>query len=172
MDDFRPLILTATPEPRAQAHFQAMRDRHFPPERNVVPAHLTLFHHLPGSQIDDIAGRLKSLARLTPPLDAEVAGIRSLGGGTAYDIRCDALDDVRAELAHAWSSLLIPQDRQGFRPHVTFQNKVSGKAATALRDALVPDFTPWRFRIPALTLWRYLGGPWERLRDFAFRGAD
>jgi 2'-5' RNA ligase len=170
MDDPRPLILTAMPEPRAQAHFQAMRDRHFPPERNIVPAHLTLFHHLPGSQRSDIEARLKTLARLTPPLDAEVAGVRSLGGGTAYDIRCDGLLDVRAELAHAWATLLIPQDRQGFRPHITIQNKVRGGVARALRVSLAADLAPWRFRILCLTLWRYLGGPWERLRDFPFRG--
>jgi 2'-5' RNA ligase len=171
MDDPRPLILTAMPEPRAQAHFQAMRDRHFPPERNIVPAHLTLFHHLPGSQRGDVEARLKLIARLTPPLTAEVAGVRSLGGGTAYDIRCDALVDLRAELAHAWRTLLIPQDREGFRPHVTFQNKVTGKQAKALQSLLAASFVPWHFTVSGMTLWRYLDGPWEKLRDIRFRPA-
>ena len=95
----------------------------------------------------------------------------SLGGGTAYDIRCERLLDLRAELAHAWHTLLIPQDRQGFRPHVTFQNKVTAKQAKALQSLLAASFAPWHFTIAGMTLWRYLDGPWEQLREIRFRPA-
>jgi 2'-5' RNA ligase len=170
MLDYRPLILTAKMEARAAHHFQALRDRHFPPERNVVPAHVTLFHHLPGTEIGAIVDRLKSLARGTRPLRVEVAGLRSLGRGVAYDLRSPELEDVRAELAHAWDTLLIPQDRQGFRPHVTVQNKVKPDEAKALLAELARDFRPWSFVADGLLLWRYLDGPWEAVSETRFSG--
>ena len=46
--DVAPLILTALLEPDAAARFEAMRRAYFPPARNKTPAHLTLFHALPG----------------------------------------------------------------------------------------------------------------------------
>lgn len=169
MIDYRPLILTAKMEPRAYQHFQALRDRHFPPERNVVPAHLTLFHHLPGTELNAIVDRLKAVARGTPALHVEVAGLRSLGRGVAFDLRSLDLEDLRAELAHAWDTLLIPQDRQGFRPHVTVQNKVEPRAAKALLNELSRDFRPWSFVIDGLLLWRYLDGPWEPVSETRLR---
>jgi hypothetical protein len=42
-------ILTLQLDPTAQAHFEALRQQHFPPALNHIPAHLTLFHQLPDS---------------------------------------------------------------------------------------------------------------------------
>lgn len=165
MIDYRPLILTARMEPRAQAYFQKLRALHFPVERNVVPAHVTLFHHLPGAEVDAIIGRLKAVGRGTPLLRVEVAGVRSLGRGVAFDLRSPDLEDLRDELAEAWSTLLIPQDQLGFRPHVTVQNKVEAREAKELLAELSADFRPWSFVIDGLLLWRYLGGPWEALSE-------
>lgn len=169
MTDYRPLILTAKMETRAQQHFQALRDRHFPPERNQVPAHLTLFHHLPGAEGGAIVDRLKSLARGTRAPRVEVVGLRSLGRGVAYDLRSPELDELRAELAHAWHTLLVPQDREGFRPHVTVQNKVEAREAKLLFARLSLEFEPWSFVADGLQLWRYLGGPWEPVSETRFR---
>lgn len=169
MIDYRPLILTAKMEPRAQHHFQRLRDHHFPPERNLVPAHVTLFHHLPGTELGAIVDRLKAVARGTPAPAIEVAGLRSLGGGVAYDLRSPALEELRDELAHAWSTLLIPQDRAGFRPHVTVQNKVPAREAKALLAELSQTFRPWRFIADGLQLWRYLDGPWEAVSETRFK---
>lgn len=166
--DYRPLILTARMEARAQAQFQRLRDLHFPAERNVVPAHVTLFHHLPGTQLDEIAGRLKAVARGTRPIAVAVAGVRSLGRGVAYDLRSPELESLRDELAHAWDTLLIPQDRAGYRPHVTVQNKVEAREAKALHADLSRDFRPWSFIVDGLLLWRYLDGPWEPVCDYRF----
>lgn len=170
MTDHRPLILTALFDPETQGRFQRLRDSHFPPERNIVPAHLTLFHHLPGSEIEAVKGRLSQIVRLTPAPRADVVGLRSLGKGVAFTIRAPELEAVRAELADAWSTLLIPQDQQGWRPHVTVQNKVAPDVARALLGALQAGFAPWTASIVALRLWRYLDGPWEALGEFRFRG--
>jgi hypothetical protein len=66
--------------------------------------------------------------------------------------------------------LLSAQDSGGWRPHVTIQNKVDPKAARALRRSLERDFQPRPLRIAGLGLHRYLGGPWETLRVYPFRG--
>ena len=39
-----PLVVTLEADARSQARFDAARERWFPPERNLVPAHVTLFH--------------------------------------------------------------------------------------------------------------------------------
>jgi 2'-5' RNA ligase len=169
MIDYRPLILTAKMEASAYRFFQTLRDRHFPPERNVVPAHLTLFHHLPGTEADAIVERLKMIARGTRAPRVEVAGLRSLGKGVAYDLRSPALEEIRDELAHAWDTLLIPQDQAGFRPHVTVQNKVEPREAKALLAELSRDFRPWSFLVDGFQLWRYLDGPWEPVGETRFR---
>lgn len=169
MTDFRPLILTAKMEAKAHHHFQRLRDRHFPPERNIVPAHVTLFHHLPGTELNAVVDRLKSLARGTRAPRVEVAGLRSLGNSVAYDLRSPELVELRAELAHAWNTLLIPQDRADFRAHVTIQNKVPAREAKALLAELSRDFQPWSFVADGLQLWRYLDGPWESVSKTRFR---
>lgn len=45
-----PLILALKLEQPAFERLDALRRAYFPPERNVIPAHLTLFHALPGDQ--------------------------------------------------------------------------------------------------------------------------
>lgn len=170
MTDYRPLILTARFGSRAQALFQRLRDMHFPPERNIVPAHLTLFHHLPGGELQAVSDRLAMLVRSAAVFEVEISGLRSLGRGVAFEIRSETLEALRAELAAGWHGLLIPQDQQGWRPHVTIQNKVEPAVAKALLATLSRDFMPWRGRIAGLSLWRYLDGPWEAVREFRFRG--
>lgn len=168
MIDYRPLILTADMERRTYDRFESLRTRHFPPERNRVPAHLTLFHHLPGGELESIASRVKQICRGTRAPKATVTGLRSLGPGVAFQIVSQDLVDVREELAHAWENWLIPQDRVAFRPHVTIQNKVPPAEAKLLLQALQRDFEPWSFAIEGLALWRYLDGPWEPVRSFHF----
>ncbi len=54
-----PLIVAAALDEGAFAWFEDLRQTHFPPSRNQVPAHLTLFHALPGEQEAFIAEALK-----------------------------------------------------------------------------------------------------------------
>ena len=63
-----PLILTLGFDAASFTHLDAMRRRHFPAERNFIPAHLTLFHHLPGEREQDIAATLRSVARDVAPI--------------------------------------------------------------------------------------------------------
>jgi 2'-5' RNA ligase len=168
---YAPLIVTLAFDDASFAHFDALRRRHFPAERNVIPAHLTLFHHLPGEREPEIAERLREIAREAPPLTLQVTGLRSLGRGVAFALASEALSALRARLARDWADGLTPQDRQNFRAHVTIQNKVSSQAARALHATLQAGFAPFSVQATGLLLWRYRGGPWEAAGTFPFGGA-
>ncbi|MDQ1081564.1 2'-5' RNA ligase family protein [Pseudoroseomonas cervicalis] len=170
MDDAAPLILTLALDATSFARLEALRRAHFPPGRNVLSAHLTLFHALPGAERAAVEDRLAALAAATPMPALRFAGLRSLGRGTAYSVESTALMALREELARDWRPWLTPQDAKGFRPHVTVQNKVTPEAARSLLAALQRDFTPWQGRGEALCLWHYRGGPWEAAARFGFGG--
>ena len=95
-------------------------------------------------------------------------GLRAAGRGVAYILESEALSAFRAGLARTFDAHLTAQDRQGWRPHVTVQNKVDPKTARALHADLQQAFVPFRFTAPATRLWRYLGGPWAERARFAF----
>ena len=163
------LIVTAELGADDFAWLDALRRRHFPPERNQLPAHLTMFHALPPSAEGEVRGRLSAVATEPPPR-ATLAGLMNLGGGVAFRIVSDELDRIRNAIARDLHGLLGAQDAGGWRPHVTIQNKVAPKAALALLASLEPGFRPRPLAISGLGLHRYLGGPWEPVAKFPFRG--
>jgi 2'-5' RNA ligase len=167
-DEPDPLILSLRFDEDAFAFLDGQRRLYFPPERNFIPAHLTLFHHLPGGEIAGIASDLRRVAAGQGPIALAVTGLRSLGRGVAYTVEAPALASLRRELAGLWASRLTPQDRQGFRPHVTIQNKVTPAAAAALLARLQAGFTPFPATGTGLLLWHYRGGPWEPAGVFPF----
>jgi hypothetical protein len=148
---------------------QEMRRTHYPPERNRVPAHLTLFRQLPPSLEAELHGRLSGLARLAPPR-AIISGVIDLGEGTALRVDSEELEAMREDLASALHGLLIPQDLAPWRPHITIQNKVEPRAARQLQEQLRAGFRERPLAIKGLATRRYLDGPWEPIRGFTFRG--
>jgi 2'-5' RNA ligase len=163
-----PLIVAAEFAPPDLAWLDRQRREHYPPERNQLPAHLTMFHLLPPSALAEVKGRLAALARRPPP-PATVAGLMNLGRGVAYRIVSPALEQVRGELAKAFHGMLSAQDQAGWRPHVTIQNKVEPRVARTLYQALARDFEPRPLAINALALHEYRGGPWLGLGRWPFR---
>ena len=169
MSEAAPIIVTALMGDSDFAFFNRLRKAHFPPERNQLDAHLTLFHHLPPTIAPELKARLAEAARGPAPA-ATIAGIISLGGGVAFRIESERLDAIRDDLKHAFTGLLTPQDSAGWRAHVTVQNKVESSVARALKTQLEADFAPRPVRIAGLAAWWYRGGPWERLSRHMFRG--
>ncbi len=165
-----PLILSAVLDDASQAWFEAQRQRHFPPDRNFIAAHVTLFHHLPGRQQIAIDGHVAAACRAQPPARFTTTGLRTLGRGTAYTLEMPAVAALRQRLAGTWQTWLTAQDRQGWRPHVTIQNKVTPAEAKRLHGALLASFAPADGAVTGLALWRYCGGPWEAVRHYAFAG--
>lgn len=164
------LIVTAELAPADLAWLDALRRRHFPPERNQLPAHLTMFHALPPSAEGQMRRLLGRHSTASAPR-ATLAGLMNLGSGVAFRIVSDDLEAIRADLAEQCHGLLSAQDAAGWRPHVTIQNKVKPSVARALLSELEKDFRPRPLGIGGLALHRYLGGPWEAVARYPFRGS-
>ncbi len=164
-----PIVVTALFGDGDNGWLQELRRTHYPAERNRVPAHLTLFRHLPPSLEAELKQRLSVYAATRPPR-AVLAGIIDLGEGTAIRVESEELEDIRHDLAEAFRGMLTPQDMAPWRPHVTIQNKVEPRAARRLQAELRATFQPRPLDISGLASWRYLGGPWEPIRTHAFRG--
>lgn len=165
--DDRPLVVTAELDAEAFDWLDCLRRRHFPPERNHLAAHLTLFHALPGDQLDRVCGELVDVTAAAPAIEGTAARWMSLGRGVAMAVEVPALAALRGQLARRLADVLTRQDAGGFRPHVTVQNKVAPAQARDLRTQLEENHTPWPIRISALQLWRYDGGPWQFVCRFA-----
>ena len=162
MADDHPLILSAVLDEPVQRRLDALRRAHFPPERNHLDAHVTLFHHLPGAEEESVLAAVAAAAHQRAAPDVTITGVRSLGRGVAVTLASPALGAVRAALAREWAPWLTPQDRAKRGDlHVTVQNKVPPERARALLTELSAVVVPERTRAVALALWRYRGGPWE-----------
>ncbi|MFN4095745.1 MAG: 2'-5' RNA ligase family protein [Sphingomonas sp.] len=163
-----PVIVSALFGRQDQAAFDALRREHLPPERNVLSAHLTLFHHLPPSALDELKHRLNAATRGVRAPAARAAGLMSLGRGVAVKIESPGLTAIRRELCEAFAGLLTPQDAGGWRPHVTIQNKVQPSVAKLLLAALSKDFQPRDVEIAGIATWYYRDGPWEPISRHMF----
>ncbi|OJH36832.1 2'-5' RNA ligase family protein [Cystobacter ferrugineus] len=162
-----PLIVTLKLDADTFARFDRLRREHFPTKLNHLSAHLTLFHHLPGEERGRVEADLRAVAP-TAAVELQVTGLCSLGRGVAFELASPPLNSLRAELARRWPHWLTPQDRQGFRPHVTVQNKVTPEEARALKALLTADFSPFTARGEGFQLWRYLNGPWALEAEVPF----
>jgi hypothetical protein len=170
MSELAPIIVTAQMGKADQLWADALRAAHFPPERNYLKAHITLFHHLPPGHLPEIKARLAAMARecLAPP--AMLSEVMMLGRGVAYRVDCPDLLAMRDELAEGFTGLLIPQDQARPRLHITVQNKVEPAVAKALHAELAASFQPRPLAITGLSAWYYQGGPWEAIQSWAFSG--
>ena len=162
------LIVTAELGHGDFSWIEGLRRAHYPAERNLVPAHLTVFHALPPSAETELRGRVAQLVRRAPPT-AIIAGLMDLGGGVAFRVVSPDLDRLRDDLADGLHGLLSGQDGAGWRPHITIQNKVPPRTARALRESLERRFEPRPLRIAGLGIHRYLDGPWQTLGWWPFR---
>ena len=165
-----PLILSLKLD---QASFNALdnlRQQYFPPARNFLSAHVTLFHHLPGEREQTIKEFLQEICAETPAFSLLFPGLRFLGKGVAVEIESAGLSRLRKTLATNWSDWLTAQDKQGFRPHVTIQNKVAPEDARRVFDLFAPDWKMDEGTGEGLLLWHYLGGPWKLVEEFPFAG--
>jgi hypothetical protein len=167
-----PLILTAMLPNDLHGWATDLRNRHFPPERNHLKAHVTLFHAIPPFLEAELATLVSRLASTYAPVPAQLAGIMSLGRGTALKLDSPAMLAIRDRIADHFTGSLSAQDTHRPRLHVTVQNKVTPEEAKALQAQLGPLVHPRAFAFPGFSLFRYRGGPWEPVRDWRFRGAE
>lgn len=147
-----------------------LRQAHFPPERNFLKAHVTLFHALPHFCEKELRALLGRLVAAHAPPAGSLEGIMSLGGGTALKLRSEAMLSIRGEIADHFHGMLTAQDQYTPRLHVTIQNKVSPAKAKALQALLESEIQPRKLTFPGLSLHIYRGAPWEFVKTWKFRG--
>ncbi len=166
----KPIIMTAMMGKQDLAWADALRRQYYPPERNVLPAHITLFHHLPPQALSEIKQAVKDITQHNPAPVTSLQRVIHLGSGVAYQLHSPDLLAMRMEMADRFHGLLVAQDQQVPRLHITVQNKVSAKDAKALQMALSLDFEPRPFVIKGLALHHYMDGPWQDIGAWPFRG--
>jgi hypothetical protein len=147
-----------------------LRRAHFPPERNHLTAHVTLFHALPPSGEGELRDLLARLAADNPAPAAVLDCIISLGRGTALHLVSPAMLELRQQIADRFHGMLTAQDSSRPRLHITVQNKVSPVLARALQAELAGSFRQRHFTFAGLGLHAYMGGPWQSLGRWSFRG--
>ncbi|WBO24106.1 2'-5' RNA ligase family protein [Sphingomonas abietis] len=166
-----PVIVAADFGPADFAWLDRLRQTHFPAERNQLPAHLTLFHHLPPSLLPELDRRLRAETRTLRRPEASIGEPMMLGRGVALRVRCGALEALRERLAEAFVGLLTPQDSAGWRPHVTIQNKADPADAKALHRQMEQEFRdPRPLLLTGVATFFYRGGPWEPVARYRFAG--
>jgi 2'-5' RNA ligase len=166
-----PLIVTLKLDQSTFERANALRQQYFPPDRNLVPAHITLFHALPGEQETVIKQHLQRVCGETPKIVLELPSLRFLGQGVAIEVEAPALVALRQSLAKTWQDWLTRQDRQRYQPHITIQNKVAGTIARQTYEQLLERWQPLNAYGEGLLLWYYCGGLWELAEAFLFTSA-
>jgi hypothetical protein len=165
-----PIIITADMGKTDQAWANGLRREHYPAERNVVDAHITLFHHLPPNHLPEIKSRLVALVKDYPAPAACLSDVMLLGTAVAFRVDSAELLSLREELADTFRGLLIPQDQATPKLHITVQNKVEPPVAKALHAQLLDSFRMRPLAISGLSAHYYRGGPWEHIGRWSFRG--
>ncbi len=165
-----PFIVTAELPVDIFAWANGLRAEHFPPERNFLKAHVTLFHSFAPSLREELPRYLSRMAAEFAPPAADLNGLMDLGGGTALAIRSPAMLAIRQLIADHFWDMLTKQDQGGKKLHITVQNKVSRADALALQVKLADRIQPRSFAFTGLGLHIYRRPHWEAVNTWKFRG--
>lgn len=164
-----PLLVTAELPPDLLGWADAMRRAHYPPERNRLRAHVTLFHMIPPSAEGELFEILVKLGRRPPP-PARIDGLMKLQQGTALAVKSPAMTEMYADISYSLHGLLAKQNVNPARLHITIQNKVSATAARSLHAQLAPAIKPVEFRFYGFGVYAWEEGLWREIRKIPFRG--
>jgi hypothetical protein len=167
-----PFIVTAELPPDLAAWADRLRRAHYPPERNHLHAHVTLFHSFAPSLLEELKHLLPRVAAEYAPPKARLSGTMQLGTGTALAITSPGMLAIREHIAEHFHGSLTAQDNHQPRLHITIQNKVTPREAKALQAELEATLRPRDFAFRGLELHIYRGGPWEALGRWRFRGHE
>ncbi|KAL6707682.1 hypothetical protein ACN47E_003803 [Coniothyrium glycines] len=150
-----------------------MREEYFPKRLNRTPAHLTLFHALPHSHMEELQSALSQVAASIQPFDVSTGKPFRMrkGVGINVDSGYRRMKDVHEQLQSQWLPFLSEQDAGGFRPHWTAMNKVDdeNKVDDAF-ETIKRELSAQNQEGQALglELWRYDRGHWEWANVYPF----
>lgn len=164
-----PIIITAMMGAEDHSFFTKIRKIYFPPERNYLDAHITLFHHLPPAHWQEIKRYIIGLTREYEAPLARTDRLLNLGRGVAFHVDSPELMAIRSMIAQNFAGLLIPQDQAKPRLHITVQNKVSAAIAKQTLELLMAEFEAFQVNIIGIAAFHYMGGPWEKIGHWRFQ---
>jgi hypothetical protein len=130
-----PLVLTLTSDKATQSFLTGLRAKYFPPTRNFLNAHVTLFHAIPHHRINELDKELSSVCSSTKAWDVFVGEPRKMGNngvmvtvrerpsGTIEAIHRDLLSALKKGTREEADTLSNQDLRPLGRPHVTVLNK-------------------------------------------------
>jgi hypothetical protein len=122
---------------------------------------------LPGAELSALSHDIEAV-RAAPPFEMQVSKLHFTGKGMLFYIESPPLLDMHRKLASRWDKWLIPQDRQGYKPHIVVQNKTLAEQAKVDFLEMQSNFRPMVVRAESLVLWQYLHGPWQLEQVFPF----
>lgn len=96
-----------------------------------MPAHCTLFRHLPGPSMPRLVADLRQLVRAHRPPEVRLLPPRRYDRAIAIPLLSDGLLGIRETLAHWWAPMLLPAERAPPRLHITLASGLDAAAADA-----------------------------------------
>ena len=171
-------VLTLQTDQDHHNRMTALRNKYFPKHLNKLRAHLTLFHALPGSKMDNsILPVIQDIAKQTSrfPIAATHAEKRKRG------IAIVVADGK--EFEHLRNSLQLPWKRERFlsaqdaapraKPHYTVMNLVDdGEVVERAFVEVQQGFKIVEGVAVGLGLWKFERGWWRWVRGFEFGGGE
>jgi 2'-5' RNA ligase len=154
-----------------------MREQWFPKHLNRTPAHLTLFHALPHSQLETIESYLGTAASYMKPFRIVTGSPFRMRRGVGIGIRSGVQEAkvLHDGLRNEWIDFLSDQDSGGWRPHWTVMNKENDaervkEAFETLDESLKRDEI--RGVSVGMDLWKYNKGDWDFFKEYKFVGDE
>ncbi|KAL9050063.1 MAG: hypothetical protein Q9162_006853 [Coniocarpon cinnabarinum] len=169
-DESSSYVLTLHTSPEIHNAANALRQKYFPPKINKTPAHITLFHALPGSRLDSIRSDLSQAAAAQEPFKLSTGSTKRLKRGIAISVvGTKPAKELHDGLRKKWFEWLSQQDRGGFQGHYTVMNKVEeDEAVEKARKEIKDEFRGAEGEARGLTIWKYEKGHWRLPETFDF----
>lgn len=157
----QPLIITVKMDSNSHERLTGWRERFFPPARNYLTAHITLYHHLPAEHLHWIEKELTEFCRVQDAFPLSFHRVEHNGGFVSVLVDAPPLLHMKSHFDSVFGKFLKPQDQQKIRPHVTLVNKVSREEGKAASELIHLEFFPWQGRAEGLEIHFYHHGPWN-----------
>jgi 2'-5' RNA ligase len=167
-------VLTLLTDAKHHRTLTETRKKYFPPRLNRLDAHITLFHALPGSLLEEsIKPTLREISSKTTQFHLLAATPFRLNKGIAIGLpKSSGGDDARQvhqQLKAAWSDFLSRQDAGGFAAHYTIMNKVDDeKEVQKAFEQVQQEWKGCHGTVLGLSLFKYDRGNWVHNEDFKF----
>lgn len=173
-------VLTLLTDKPHHDRMTALREQYFPKRINKLEAHLTFFHALPQSKLEDsVIPVLQQVASETPPFQVRATKPFRLKKGIAISVAKNQgsvqAQEVHKRLQKPWleEGWLSEQDRRGCRVHYTIMNKVDNETEVLEAfEEVQQNFHGDVGTAEGLGLWRYDRGFWRWERGFDFQGGQ